>query len=130
MKSVFCFAVTLLLSSKMLCAQPPTAWKSVANEKISGVQKTAFAGIDVEFNEDGVTVTEVLGKHMKTRVEFQAGDIIRSIGGHPVSRLRDWNLAMKKLKPGESVSASIERNGKTLILPVVLEKIYVFPREA
>lgn len=76
---------------------------------------------DFAFKGEGVKIGSVIEGSSGDKAGLKAGDIITAINGQKVANLKQYSDALKKFNPGDKVQLSIVRNGKSIILPLVLE---------
>ena len=72
-------------------------------------------------NEDGATVEEITPGLPASKSELKVGDIIRKVDGKPVTGSIDLVVAIRSRVPGEEVTLSVERGGKSLEIKVGLD---------
>jgi C-terminal processing protease CtpA/Prc len=120
--------IAMLGAASAAGAQTATVWRPAPAGSSSYAQESAFAGIEIAEKSGDVVVTEVLDKYFKTPIPFVLGDVIRSVDGVKIGSKKDWNRLMKTRKPGDKVTVAVERAGKSELLQVTLERIFVFPQ--
>ena len=76
---------------------------------------------DFSFEGPGVRVQQVMPDSPAAQAGIQAGDVILALGGEKVSDLRSYSAALKKHAPGDQVTITLERDGKTLELKATLK---------
>jgi putative serine protease PepD len=104
-------------------AIPINAAKSVANTLISGGKvQHAYLGIKVgdTTSGDGAQVTNVLSGTPAAKGGLKAGDVINSIDGEAISSADQLTANLSARKPGDKVTLSITRDGKTVKLTLTL----------
>lgn len=105
-------------------AIPSRRVKYVADRLIAGerVQRARF-GITVDARSvpgGGLTVLEVDADSDAAAKGISAGDIIRKVDGVDIHSTEDLIQTKQSLGPGDSVTLTIVRDGKTLKVPVLL----------
>lgn len=81
-------------------------------------------GIEIQDTEDskGVKVIEVEDETPAQKAGIQENDIITNINGKPVNSVDEIKAALKELKEGDLIKASIIRSGKTQTLEIKIPK--------
>jgi serine protease Do len=74
----------------------------------------AMLGVSTEKDEKGAEIQSVSKESAAERAGLKKGDIITAIGDHKVEGPDDLSAAVQRHKPGEKVSVSYIRDGKTL----------------
>jgi len=89
-----------------------------------GVRSRDLTAAEIEGGAGaGVRVLDVVAASPAAAAGVEAGDIIVSLGGQPVSDRRDLDFLVADAPVGEPVSVEIVREGKTLALPVELTEL-------
>jgi putative serine protease PepD len=104
-------------------AIPVNAAKSVADTLISGGKvQHAYLGIRVgdSPNGDGAQVSTVVSGSPADKAGLQAGDVITAIDGNAISGADDLTATTGRHKPGDKVTLTVTRDGKTVKLTVTL----------
>jgi putative serine protease PepD len=104
-------------------AIPINAAKNVANTLISGGKvQHAYLGIKVgdTTSGDGAQVTNVLSGTPADKSGLRAGDVINSIDGVTIGAADELTANLSSRKPGDKVTLSITRNGKSMKVTVTL----------
>ena len=70
----------------------------------------------------GARIAEVVEGGAADRAGLQRNDIVIDLGGHTVSNITDLTRALRKFKAGDETTVTILRNGKELILDIVLDE--------
>ncbi|MEZ6065847.1 MAG: M28 family peptidase [Planctomycetaceae bacterium] len=75
---------------------------------------------DFSTNEAGYALQGVSPGSPADQAGLKSGDIIIALGEDQIGSLDDFDLALRKFKPGEQVEVTIRRGAEQLKLPVVL----------
>jgi hypothetical protein len=75
---------------------------------------------DFAFKGEGVKLGSVIEGSAGDKAGLKAGDIITAINGDSVKDLKQYSDALKKFKPGDKIKLTILREGKSIIVPLVL----------
>jgi putative serine protease PepD len=96
--------------------------KSVANTIISGgVVQHAYLGIHVgDAPNGGATVASVQSGSPAATAGLQAGDVITSLDGKPITSADDLTAAVSAHQPNDKVTLTVTRNGKSMSIDVTL----------
>ncbi|MBO9521665.1 MAG: trypsin-like peptidase domain-containing protein [Nocardioidaceae bacterium] len=70
---------------------------------------------------DGATVESISAGSPASKSDLKVGDVITRVDGQPVSGSSDVVVAVRSHRPGESVTLTVRRGGKTLTIKVGLE---------
>src|SRR5439155_19055575 len=100
-------------------AIPINAAKSVATTLIAGGKvQHAYLGIRVgdSTSNDGAQVTTVVSGSPADKGGLKAGDLVTAIDGNAISGADDLTASVSAHKPGDTVTISVTRNGKTVKL--------------
>ncbi len=81
-----------------------------------------FLGIELESKEGKVTVAKVLADSPAAKAGVEQGDRLMKISGRSISDSKGVHVAIAEVKPGESVTLSVERSGSTLELKAIAGK--------
>jgi putative serine protease PepD len=104
-------------------AIPINAAKSVATTLIAGGKvQHAYLGIRVgdSTSNEGAQVTTVVSGSPADKGGLKAGDVITAFDGDSISGADDLTASVSAHKPGDTVTISATRNGKTVKLTVTL----------
>jgi putative serine protease PepD len=104
-------------------AIPINAVKSVANQLIAGqTVQHAYLGVTIgdASTGAGAQVGSVKASTPADKAGLQAGDVITAIDGTPVSNADDLTARLAAHKPGDKVTLTVTRNGKTSKIDVTL----------
>jgi hypothetical protein len=77
---------------------------------------------DFGSDQPGYSLAGVGAGSPAQKAGLMAGDRIVQIGPHPVKNLEDFDLALRRFSPGETVDVMIARGPEKLTLKVTLEK--------
>jgi aminopeptidase YwaD len=93
--------------------------------KQKSVGKTAFKvtlGImpDYSFQEGGVRVDGVSDNRPAMRAGIKQGDVIIKLGEYKIGGMQSYMDALGKFNPGDKTQVTLNREGKELVLPIVL----------
>ena len=77
---------------------------------------------DFGTNEPGYALSGVAPGSPADKGGLKGGDRIIEFGGQKIGGLDDFDLALRKFKPGEEVPVTVVRDGKELSLKVTLGK--------
>jgi hypothetical protein len=75
---------------------------------------------DFAYTGEGVKVASVIEGSTGEKAGLLAGDIIKSLNGEALKNLMDYSNALKKFQPGDTVELGILREGKAIVIPIVL----------
>jgi len=70
---------------------------------------------------DGATVDSITPGMPAADADLKVGDVIRKVDGKPVTSSIDLVVAIRSHVPGEKVTLTIERKGKTIEVQVGLD---------
>jgi putative serine protease PepD len=102
-------------------AIPSNTVKTIATQLIgSGSVQHAYLGVGVEAADNGVAVSEVKPGTPAAEADLQVGDVITAVGGVKVTDSASLQKAVDARKPGNSVTLTYVRNGKTASAQVTL----------
>ena len=104
-------------------AIPINAAKSVATTLIAGGKvQHAYLGIRVGDAQtgNGAQVSSVVSGSPADKAGVQAGDVITAVDGDSIATADDLTATTSAHKPGDKVTLTVTRNGKTLKLTVTL----------
>ncbi len=87
------------------------------------VRRGAFFGIFYQPSEDACEITRVIPDSSAQRGGVRAGDIMRVFDGRVIENGNAFGGAVRHLAPGDEIVVTIEREGKSLDLPIVLGEI-------
>jgi hypothetical protein len=82
--------------------------------------RRAFLGIEMEEGERGVTVADVVADSPAGAAGLEAGDLIVEIDGREVFRAEEIARLVGGRRPGDALSITVERDGRTLALNATL----------
>jgi putative serine protease PepD len=102
-------------------AIPSNTVKTIATQLIgSGSVQHAYLGVGVEAANNGVAVSEVKPGTPAAEANLQVGDVITAVGGIRVTDSASLQKAVDAKKPGDSLTLTYVRNGKTASAQVTL----------
>jgi len=102
-------------------AIPSNTIKSIASQLISsGKAQHAFLGVELGSNGASAKVVTVRTGTPASKAGLQIGDVITSLGGTKVSSADDLRSAINARKPGDKVSVTYTRNGKSHTVSLTL----------
>ena len=100
-------------------AIPSNTIKSIASQLISS-GKAQHAYLGVELGDTAARVVTVRPNTPASKAGLQTGDVITSFGGTNVSSADDLREAINTRKPGDRVSVTYTRNGKSHTVSLTL----------
>ena len=68
----------------------------------------------------GVKIDQLVAGSPAERAGLKPGDVLSSVDGKKLADLRAFSELLKKLRPGQKVTATVLRSGKPLRIEVVL----------
>jgi serine protease Do len=71
----------------------------------------------------GAIVTQVEANSPAAKAGLKVGDLITSINGHEVSDAGQLQVMVGETRPGTTIKLAVNREGKTMEVPVTLEKM-------
>jgi S1-C subfamily serine protease len=77
-------------------------------------------GIRIEDATGGAKITQVVKGGPAAKAGLQAGDVITSFDGQPITSADDITAAVSGAKSGESVQVTVKRDGSTKHVSVTL----------
>jgi putative serine protease PepD len=89
----------------------------------TGKAQYPVIGANVRGSEklDGATVESIVAGSPASRTDLKVGDLIVKVDGKPVTGSSDVVVAVRTHQPGEKVTLTVRRGGKTLEITVGLE---------
>ena len=103
-------------------AEHPASTILLPSEQDYKMMNRPYLGIRLEDGEDGVVVSRVAEGSPAAEAGLQAGDILRSFGGHELKDRRDLRSTLVELSAGDTVDVIVVRAGKAMILRPTLRK--------
>jgi putative serine protease PepD len=100
-------------------AIPSNTIKSIASQLISS-GKAQHAYLGVELGDTAARVVTVRSNTPASKAGLHTGDVITSIGGTNVSSADELRAAINERKPGDRVSVTYTRNGKSHTVSLTL----------
>jgi putative serine protease PepD len=105
-------------------AIPIDTAKSVAEALVNGEEpQTGFLGItgtDPTSGPGGALVTAVVPNSPAAHALLEPGDLITEVAGDPVESMSDLAARIRGIEPGTRVVLTVERDGRTLEVPVTV----------
>ncbi|HZT45295.1 MAG TPA: trypsin-like peptidase domain-containing protein [Gaiellaceae bacterium] len=102
-------------------AIPSNTVRSIVTQLIgSGSVKHAYLGVSIGTATSGVRLEQVRPGTPAARAGLQAGDVVTAIGGKTVRSASDLSSAIDAKKPGDRVSLTYTRNGRSHTVSVTL----------
>jgi len=95
--------------------QPESGRASAQSRRVSTGSVPDFA-----YKGEGVKLGSVIEGSAGDKAGLKAGDVITAINGEKVSDLKQYSDALKKFKPGDKIKLTILREGKSVVIPLVL----------
>jgi serine protease Do len=81
-----------------------------------------FLGVQLQAQESGVTVTDVVAGSPAAKAGLQVGDVVLRFNGKPIEGLQDLVLKVAAKKPGTRVTIEVRRNTQNKKVHVTLGK--------
>ena len=75
---------------------------------------------DFSYEGEGVKIAKVTPGSAGANAGLKDGDIIKELGGTPVTNLRQYSAELKKYKPSDKVEIKIERGGELMSFALTL----------
>ena len=96
------------LTSKLSAAASPGAAPAAGERRVSlgTIPDYAFTG-------PGVRISGTMPGSPAEKAGLKAGDVVLKLGETPVASMRDFADALKGFQPGEKVTVTIQRDGRT-----------------
>ena len=95
-------------------AIPSNTVRSITDQLISsGNVQHAYLGVAVETASNGVRLAQVRSGTPAERAGLKVGDVITAIDANKVSTTAELQAAIDAKQPGDTVTATYRRNGKT-----------------
>jgi putative serine protease PepD len=104
-------------------AIPIDTAKRIANEIVkTGTSTTPVIGVslDPNYNGEGAQVGEVTAGGGAEKAGVQTGDVIVAVDGAKIADSTELIVKVRAKAPGDTVSLTIQRNGQTVQIPVIL----------
>jgi putative serine protease PepD len=102
-------------------AIPANTVRSIVTQLIAGGSvKHAYLGVSIGSASNGVRIGEVRPGTPASRAGLRAGDVVTSIGGQRVRTATDLSTVIDGKKPGDRVTLSYLRAGKSHTVTVTL----------
>ena len=102
-------------------AIPSDTIKSIASQLISnGKAEHAYLGVELSSSTAVARVVSVRSNTPSAKAGLQAGDVITALGGKPVASSNALRAAIDAHRPGDRVSLTYMRNGKSHTVQLTL----------
>jgi putative serine protease PepD len=102
-------------------AIPSNTVRTIADQLIStGKAQHALLGVNVKTASNGVGIAQVESGSGAAAAGLKVGDVITAVGSTPVSTAEQLRAVIAAHAPGDKLSLSILRNGKTTTVTVTL----------
>jgi putative serine protease PepD len=102
-------------------AIPSNTVRSIADQLISnGDVQHAYLGVAVGTASGGVRLAQVRSGAPAARAGLHVGDVVTAIDGKKVSTTAELQAAIDAKQPGDTVTLTYKRNGKTHTVKVTL----------
>jgi putative serine protease PepD len=102
-------------------AVPSNTVRSIASQLISsGKVQHAYLGVGIATDSKGVRLTEVRTETPAARAGLQVGDVVTAIDGRKVTQASELGTAIDAKQPGDTVTLTYLRGGKTATAKVTL----------
>jgi len=75
---------------------------------------------DYSFQEGGLKVDGVSDNRPAALAGVQIGDVIIQLGDYKISGIQSYMDALSKFSPGDKTNVTVQRNGKPMTMPIVL----------
>jgi len=90
---------------------------------ITTVRLNTQVAIDKGVNEiDGVYIDSIEEESGAADADLQPGDVIKAVDNVKVRRFADLTGYVSTKRPGDEVAVTVDRNGRSLVVPVTLKK--------
>lgn len=100
-------------------AHPANTQPSTTTPKTS--RKVATGSIpDFAYTGNGVKIGAVIEGSAGDKAGLKTGDIIIAVDNDKVENLQEYTVILKKHKPGDPVKLTIQRDGKEMVIPLIL----------
>jgi putative serine protease PepD len=87
----------------------------------TGSAQTPIIGVQIEDSREGPRVAEVAPGGPAERAGVEQGDIVTAVDGRRIDNSTGLIVAVRAKAVGDTVTLTVERDGQTLEIPVVLE---------
>ncbi len=122
-------------SSEELPTPPVAGSTSEENKETMPEERTPagviFLGVEAASlgpDEIGVLVTAVIEDSPAWKSGIQIGDRLLGYNGDAISDIDDFGTKLKRSSPGQTVRLIVDRNGRNLTVPVVLQNLQTAQR--
>jgi len=102
-------------------AVPSNTVRTIADKLIAtGKVEHAYLGVQLGTASNGARVSDVVSGKPADKAGLQVGDVITAFGGKKIESVDALRFAVDAKKPGDSVSVTFLRNGKSRTVTVTL----------
>jgi putative serine protease PepD len=102
-------------------AVPSDTARTIADKLIAtGKVEHAYLGVKLEAASKGARVSELVSGKPAAKAGMRVGDVITSFGGKKIESVDTLRFAVEAKKPGDSVSVTFLRDGKSRTATVML----------
>jgi putative serine protease PepD len=102
-------------------AIPSNTVRSIVSQLISnGNVRHAYLGVGIANGSGGVELTRVRGGTPAAKAGLQAGDVVTALDGRKVSDAAEFGSAIDAKRPGDTITLTYVRDGKTRTASVKL----------
>lgn len=119
-------ALTADLAAVLAEREAPLSYRTAEAPEPQGETRSYGASMgtipDYASEARGVLLAGVRPGGAAAEAGMQRGDLLVELAGHPVGDIYDFMYVLQKSKPGETVTAVVERDGERLSLPVTFGK--------
>jgi predicted metalloprotease with PDZ domain len=122
-------------SSEELPTPPVADSNSQGNKETTPEERTPagviFLGVEAASlgpDEIGVLVTAVIEDSPAWKSGIQIGDRLLGYNGDAISDIDDFGIKLRRSTPGQTVRFIVDRNGRNLTVPVVLQNLQTAQR--
>jgi S1-C subfamily serine protease len=124
-------ALALALSvtgAAVVAAQPGRPNPNPVRPPMAQLAQSGFLGIGIEDGDMGALITEVLADSAAERAGLLVGDVITAVNGEAVVDAEALRDAIGGLRPRESVTLEVLRDGETVTIEARLDRRTISPR--
>ena len=102
-------------------AVPSNTARTIANKLVAtGKVEHAYLGVKLGTATNGAKVTELVSGRPAAKAGLQVGDVITGFGGKKIQSVDTLRFAVDAKKPGDAVSVTFLRDGKSRTVTVTL----------
>ena len=77
---------------------------------------------DYTFSGEGCALQDIAKDSPAEKAGLKPGDIIIKLGEDPVTSVQDFDLNLRKHKPGDKVATTVKRGAEKVTVTVTLEE--------